>query len=64
MGGLGSLNYNLMKWDNLMLASDSLWPVWAETDISEHVDILTLTSDSLLAVWADTRGLCIMGIRE
>ena len=54
MGGLGSLNYNMMKWVNPMLAPDSLGPVWADTDMYKNVDILTLRLDSLWAVQADT----------
>ena len=50
--------------DHLILAPDSLWPVWAENDMYKNVDILTLTPDSLWAVQADTRGLCKIGIRE
>ena len=58
MGGLGSLKYNMMKWDKPMLALDSLWPVWEDTepDMSENVDILTLTPDSLWVVQADNVG--------
>ena len=64
MGGLGSLNYNMMKLDNPILAPDSLWQVLADTDMYKNVAILTLTPDSLWAVWVDTHGLCTMGIRE
>ena len=53
----GSLSYNMMKWHNPILALDSLWPVWADTDMSMNVDILTLTPDSLWALQADTSGL-------
>ena len=38
-----------MKWYNPILAPDSLWLVWAGTDMSKYVDILTLTPDSLWA---------------
>ena len=62
MGGLGSLNYNMVKWHNPILAPDSLWPVWADTDMSENVGMLTLTLDSLWAVQAVTSGLFTMGI--
>ena len=53
-----------MKWYNPILAPDSLWPVWADTDMIESVDILTLTPDSLWLVLAGTSGLFTMGIRD
>ena len=64
VGGLGSLRYNMMKWHNPILAPDSLWLVWADTDMFVNVDILTLTPDSLWAVRADTSRLHTMGIGE
>ena len=33
----------MMEWYNLILTPDSLWLVWADTDMSENVDILTLS---------------------
>ena len=60
----GDLIYNMMKWYNTLLTPDSLWPVWADTDMSDHVDILTLTPDSLWPVWAAISGLFTRGIRE
>ena len=53
-----------MKWYNLILTPDSLWPVWADTDMSENVDILTLTLDSLWPVQGARSGLFTSGIRE
>ena len=53
-----------MKWYNPILTPDSLWPVWADTEMSENVGILTLTPDSLWAVGAETSGLFTTGIRE
>ena len=44
----GELIYNMMKLYN-PVTPDSLWPVWADTDMSEHVDILTLTPDNFVA---------------
>ena len=54
----------MMKWYNLRLTPDSLCPVWADTDMSENVDILTLTPDRLWPIRAATSGLFTMGIRE
>ena len=56
MCSLDSLNDHMTKWDNTMLAPDSLWPVWAENDMYKNVDILTLTPDSLWMVRADNMG--------
>ena len=53
-----------MKWYNPILTPDSLWLVWADTEMSEHVDILTLTPDSLWPVRSATSRLFTMGIRE
>ena len=36
------LIYNMMTWYNLILTPHSLWPVWADTDMSENVVILSL----------------------
>ena len=56
--------YNKMKWYNPILTLDSLWPVWADTEMSENVNILTLTLDSLWPVRAATSGLFTRVIRE
>ena len=54
----------MMKWYNPILTKDSLRLVWADTELSDNVDILPLTPDSLWAVWAATSGLFTMGIQE
>ena len=63
-GSLDSLNYDMTKCDNPILAPDSLWPVWAENAMYKNVDILTLTPDSLLAIQADNMGYIQWVIRE
>ena len=54
----------MMKWYNPILTPESLWLVWADSDMSENVNILTLTPDGLWPVQAATSGLFTMGIRE
>ena len=44
--------YNVTTWYNPILTTDSLWPVWADTDMLENVDILTLALDSLWPIQA------------
>ena len=62
-----------MKWYNPILTPDSLWPVWADTDMPENVDILTLTLDGLWPVRTGRGGFiyngyprkyCTMGILD
>ena len=53
-----------MKLYNPILTPDSLWPAWADTGMSENVDIQTLPPDSLWPVRAGTSGLFTKGIRE
>ena len=57
MWELLKLNYYMMKWYNPIQTQDSLWPVWADTDMSVNVYILTLTPDSLWVAQAATSGL-------
>ena len=59
-----SSNLHMMKWYNPTLTPDSLWLVWADTELSDNLDILTLTLDRLWPVQAATSGLFTMGIRE
>ena len=49
---------------NPILTPDSLWTVWADTEVYKNVDILTLTPDSLWPVRAAASGLFTMDIRE
>ena len=56
--------YNMTKWYNPILTPDSLWLVWATTEVSKNVDILTLTPDSLWPVRAAKSGLFTMDICE
>ena len=53
--------YNVMTWYDPILTPDSLWPVWADTDMLENVDILTLAPDSLWPIRAGRGGFIYIG---
>ena len=56
--------YNVMTWYNPILTPDSLWPVWADTDMLETLDILTLAPDSCGPSRQVEVGLFTMVIQE